>query len=126
MPAVTTAIELARIAQIGVLIVTLAVVGARVNRWWCTQWRCLLPAAGTGLISLLISAGAVDALVHKRPGGVATYLVLLASVALLLQACTIGVGGVHPEGGHAPTGAYQVQRRPRLPMRRKDRTHPGQ
>jgi hypothetical protein len=95
-------VEMLRMAQVALLILTLVILGARVNRWWCARWRCLLPAAGTGAIALLICAGSVDALVHARPGGAQTVALTLASVGLLMQALTVGLGGhgrglgIHP------------------------------
>lgn len=100
----TPAVELARIINIAVLVLTLVILGARVNRWWCSRWRCLLPAAGTGFIALFVSVSNVDALLHDRPGGLGTFAITVATVALLMQALTVGLGRSHKDGH--PTGAY--------------------
>lgn len=99
-----------RLLVVAVLIVTLAILGARVNRWWCARWRCLLPAAGTGLIAVCIGMAAAIALIRDQPGGASTVFTLLGAVAVLMQACTVGLGGVHPRGEHQSTGFYQADR----------------
>jgi len=110
-----------RVVQVAVLVVTLSVLGARVNKWWCTRWRCLLPAAGTGAIALLVAIGNVDALLHDRPGGFATVAITLASFALLFQACTIGLGAIHPHGLHDGGDFYQADKANGEPTLRRDR-----
>lgn len=102
--AVSDLVEYVRITNTAVLLLTLVILGARVNRWWCSRWRCLLPAAGTAFIGLFVALGTIDALLHHRPGGASTWFVLLASVALLMQALTVGLGRSHT-AGHSP-GAY--------------------
>jgi hypothetical protein len=97
-------VEYGRIINTAVLMLTLVILGARVNRWWCTRWRCLLPAAGTAFIALFVALGTVDAMLHNRPGGMSVLFVLLASIALLMQALTVGLGRSHT-AGHAP-GSY--------------------
>ena len=99
-------VEFVRICSVAVLVVTLTVLGARVNRWWCSRWRCLLPAAGTGTVALLVAIGNIDALLHERPGGMATFSIAAASVALLMQALTVGLGCSHPAADHPAGGAY--------------------
>lgn len=100
-------VEALRIVQVCILIVTLAVLGARVNRWWCTRWRCLMPAAGTGTIATFIVLAQVDALFHNRPGGLGTIALLVAVIALLMQACTVGLGRSHERGVQHPSdGPY--------------------
>lgn len=107
IPAVSDTVEVLRIAQVAILVVTLSVLGARVNAWWCSSWRCLLPAAGTGTIATFIVIAQADALLHNRPGGVGTGALLLACVALLMQACTVGIGRSHARGTvHPPSGPY--------------------
>jgi hypothetical protein len=98
---VTETVEMLRLTQVALLVVTLVVLGARVGKWWCSRWRCLLPAAGTGVIALLICVGTVDALLNARPGGVQTFALTAASVGLLMQALTVGMGrgGSHTHGG---------------------------
>lgn len=102
----TDLVEYVRLINTAVLLLTLVVLGARVNRWWCARWRCLLPAAGTGVIALFVSLGTVDALLHHRPGGLGVLFVLVAAVALLMQACTVGIGRSHPAGTHPAGGSY--------------------
>ena len=102
------AVELARIVQVCLLGMTLVILGARVSHWWCSRWRCLLPAAGTGFIAVFVAAGTVDALIHNRPGGLGSFSVALASVALLMQACTVGIGRAHPPEPHQAGGAYMA------------------
>lgn len=92
MPSMSPTVEFLRIVQVALLIVTLVILGVRFRDWWCYRWRCLLPAAGTGAIATLITVGTIDALLHHRPGGVSTFAITLASVALLMQACTVGAG----------------------------------
>lgn len=98
------AVELARLVNAALLLLTLVILGARVNRWWCSRWRCLLPAAGTGFIALFVAVSNVDALLQGRSGGVGTFALTVASVALLMQACTVGLGRSHTRG-HEP-GTY--------------------
>lgn len=86
------AVEFARLTNVVVLLLTMVILGTRVHAWWCTRWRCLLPAAGTGFISLMISLGTVDALIHGRPGGAGSFAVTLGALGLLMQACTVGLG----------------------------------
>lgn len=103
----TDFVEYVRIINVAVLLVTLVVLGARVNRWWCARWRCLLPAAGTGFIALFVALGTVDALLHNRAGGYSVVFICLASIALLMQACTVGMGRSHRgQDAHRPVGAY--------------------
>ena len=55
----------------------------------------------------MVGTGTIDALLHARPGGLGSFTVALASVALLMQACTVGIGRSHPKGQvHAAGGAY--------------------
>lgn len=100
----SAAVELARLVNAALLLLTLVILGARVNRWWCSRWRCLLPAAGTGFIAVFVAVSNVDALLQHRPGGVGTFALTVASVALLMQACTVGLGRSHTRE-HRP-GAY--------------------
>lgn len=88
----SAAVEIARIANVAVLLLTLIILGSRVNNWWCVRWRCLLPAAGTGFIAVMVSVGTVDALLADRPGGAGTFAITLAALAVLMQACTVGLG----------------------------------
>lgn len=88
----SAAVELARIVNVCVLLLTLVVLGARVHTWWCSRWRCLLPAAGTGFIAVMISVGTLDALLHDRPGGIGSLAVTMGALGLLMQACTVGLG----------------------------------
>lgn len=99
------AVEAARIINVAVLLLTLVVLGARVSKWWCSRWRCLLPAAGTGFIALMISLGTVDALLHRRAGGMGAFAVTLGTIALLMQACTVGMGRGET---HRHSGAVDV------------------
>lgn len=101
-------VECARLINVLVLVLTLVILGARINKWWCSRWRCLLPAAGTGFIALMISLGTVDALLHNRPGGAGVFAVLLGAVALLMQACTVGMGRSHGRDEHPTGGAYMA------------------
>jgi hypothetical protein len=107
--AVTDLIEYVRIINTAVLLMTLVILAARVERWWCSRWRCLLPAAGTGVIALFIALGTVDAMLHNRPGGASVFFVLTASIGLLMQALTVGVGRSHTRGQpHPARGAYMA------------------
>lgn len=98
-------VEFARIVNVGLLVLTLAVLGGRASRWWCSRWRCLLPAAGTGFIALMISLGTIDALLNNRPGGAGVFAVLLGAVALLMQALTVGMGR---GSDHSHVGALDI------------------
>lgn len=109
MPDMSPLIEALRVTQVAILVVTLSVLGARVHAWWCAAWRCLLPAAGTGAIATFIVLAQVDALIHSRPGGLSTVALFVACVALLMQACTVGIGRSHASGTpHRAAGFYQA------------------
>lgn len=81
-----------RLTIIAVLIVTLAVLGGRVNHWWGSRWRSLLPAAGTGAIAVCLGLAVTTAVLRDQPGGLSTVFTLAGAVAVLLQACTVGIG----------------------------------
>lgn len=108
------AVQFLRIVQVALLVLTLAVLGGRVHTWWCTRWRCLIPAAGTGAVATLIAVGAIDALLVHRPGGVQTLALTAASVGLLMQAMTVGLGRdrAHEHGGVMDIHPRRAERHP--------------